>query len=74
MGLKATGSYLSRTLSYDGAEFSIARVEIDPIFGCVLQYCLQVLTNSSGLVQTAAPFACLPACPSPGTPFVSNAG
>ncbi|DBA83686.1 TPA: hypothetical protein ACH3X1_016793 [Trebouxia sp. C0004] len=33
MGLKATGSYLSRTLSYDGAEFSIARVEIDPTFG-----------------------------------------
>ena len=40
MGLKATGSYLSRTLSYDGAEFSIARVEIDPTFGCVLQGCL----------------------------------
>ena len=33
MGLKATGSYLSRTLSYDGAEFSIARVEVDPVFG-----------------------------------------
>ncbi len=33
MGLKATGSYLSRTLSYDGAEFSIARVEVDPTFG-----------------------------------------
>ena len=33
MGLKATGSYLSRTLSYDGAEFSIAKVEVDPTFG-----------------------------------------
>ena len=33
MGLKATGSYLSRTLSYDGAEFSIAKVDVDPTFG-----------------------------------------
>ena len=32
MGLKATGSYLSRTLSYHGAEFSLARVTVDPEF------------------------------------------
>lgn len=31
-GLKATGTYLSRALSYNGAEFSIAKVEIDPQF------------------------------------------
>ena len=59
MGLKATGSYLSRTLSYDGAEFSIARVEIDPTFGCVLSGVSLMHTNSSGLVQPAAPFVCL---------------
>ena len=32
MGLKATGCYLSRTLSYQGAEFNIARCTLDPIF------------------------------------------
>ena len=32
MGLKATGTYLSRTLAYTGAEFSLARVDIDPQF------------------------------------------
>jgi hypothetical protein len=32
MGLKATGTYMSRMLSYQGAEFDIARVTIDPIF------------------------------------------
>lgn len=32
MGLKATGSYLSRTLSYSGAEFNIAKEKIDPVF------------------------------------------
>ena len=32
MGLKATGCYLSRTLSYAGAEFSIARTDLDPVF------------------------------------------
>jgi P-loop containing NTP hydrolase pore-1 len=36
MGLKSTGTYLSRALSYKGAEFSIAKVEIDPQFQCVL--------------------------------------
>jgi hypothetical protein len=32
MGLKATGTYVSRMLSYQGAEFDIARVTIDPTF------------------------------------------
>lgn len=32
VGLKATGTYVSRTLSYTGAEFSLAQVEVDPIF------------------------------------------
>ncbi|KAK9808500.1 hypothetical protein WJX73_001795 [Symbiochloris irregularis] len=32
MGLKATGAYLSRTLSYSGAEFNIAKEQIDPVF------------------------------------------
>ena len=32
MGLKATGSYLARTLSYAGAEFNIAKEHIDPVF------------------------------------------
>lgn len=32
MSLKATGSYLSRTLSYEGAEFVLAYVDIDPVF------------------------------------------
>ena len=36
MGLKSTGTYLSRALSYKGAEFSIAKVDIDPQFQCVL--------------------------------------
>jgi P-loop containing NTP hydrolase pore-1 len=35
MGLKSTGTYLSRALSYKGAEFSIAKVDIDPQFQCV---------------------------------------
>ena len=34
MGLKATGTYVSRTLSYSDAEFSIANVAIDPMFMC----------------------------------------
>lgn len=33
MGLKATGSYLSRTLSYKGADFDIAKLDIAPEFG-----------------------------------------
>lgn len=33
MGLKATGSYLSRTLSYKGADFEIAKMDIAPEFG-----------------------------------------
>ena len=32
MSMKATGTYLSRTLSYEGAEFALARVAIDPVF------------------------------------------
>ncbi|KXZ54936.1 hypothetical protein GPECTOR_3g106 [Gonium pectorale] len=32
MGLKATGTYLSRTLSYKGAEFRMEQLEMDPIF------------------------------------------
>jgi hypothetical protein len=35
MGLKATGSYLSRTLSYRDAEFRLEQVEIDAPFRCV---------------------------------------
>ena len=30
--LKSTGSYLARTLSYEGAEFALAHVELDPVF------------------------------------------
>jgi P-loop containing NTP hydrolase pore-1 len=33
MGLKATGTYLSRTLAYTNAEFSIIDVDIEPRFG-----------------------------------------
>ena len=32
MGLKATGCYLSRTLSYAGAEFVLAKCDLDPVF------------------------------------------
>jgi hypothetical protein len=32
MGMKATGTYLARTLSYSGAEFKLAKVELDPVF------------------------------------------
>lgn len=32
MALKATGSYVSRTLSYSGAEFNLVNVKIDPVF------------------------------------------
>lgn len=32
MGLKATGCYMSRTLSYAGAEFQLARCDLDPVF------------------------------------------
>ena len=32
MGLKATGSYLSRALSYRGADFALAPVPIDLVF------------------------------------------
>ncbi|KAL4451948.1 hypothetical protein ABPG75_007610 [Micractinium tetrahymenae] len=32
MSLKATGSYISRTLSYAGAEFALAHVTVDPVF------------------------------------------
>ncbi len=35
MGLKATGCYLSRALSYRGADFALAPVPIDPVFRCV---------------------------------------
>ena len=30
--LQATGTYISRSLSYTGAEFAIIRVEVDPVF------------------------------------------
>ena len=29
---QATGTYISRSLSYSGAEFAIIRVEVDPVF------------------------------------------
>ena len=32
MILQATGTYISRSLSYTGAEFAIIRVEVDPVF------------------------------------------
>lgn len=32
MGLKSTGTYLARTLSYAGAEFKLAKVQLDPVF------------------------------------------
>jgi len=35
MGLKATGCYLSRALSYRGADFALAPVPIDIVFRCV---------------------------------------
>jgi hypothetical protein len=31
MGLKATGTYLSRTLSYTGAQFTMERIDIDAV-------------------------------------------
>ena len=31
-GMQATGTYISRSLSYTGAEFAIIRVEVDPVF------------------------------------------
>ena len=34
MGLKATGSYMSRALSYRGADFELATVDIDPAHAC----------------------------------------
>ena len=36
MGLKATGSYMSRALSYRGATFDLASVDIDPIHKCAM--------------------------------------
>ena len=38
MGLKATGCYLSRALSYRGADFALAPVTIDPVFRHVSGY------------------------------------
>jgi hypothetical protein len=35
-GLKATGTYVSRTLSYGGAEFRMEQLEVDPVFRCWL--------------------------------------
>lgn len=32
MGLKATGTYVSRTLSYKGAEFRLEQLDVDPVF------------------------------------------
>lgn len=32
MSMKATGCYLSRTLSYHGAEFTLSPCEMDPVF------------------------------------------
>lgn len=32
MGLKATGCYLARTLSYKGAEFQLERIKLDAEF------------------------------------------
>jgi hypothetical protein len=36
-GLKATGSYLARTLSYHGAEFTLADVQLSPQMRCEQQ-------------------------------------
>jgi hypothetical protein len=33
-GLKATGSYLARTLSYHGAEFTLADIQLSPQMRC----------------------------------------
>jgi hypothetical protein len=38
MGLKSTGTYLSRTLSYKDAEFRLEQVEIAPPFRCFVMH------------------------------------
>jgi hypothetical protein len=35
-GLKATGSYLARALSYHGAEFTLADTQLSPQMRCVV--------------------------------------
>ena len=40
MWLQATGTYISRSLSYTGAEFAIIRVEVDPVFKVRLPFAL----------------------------------
>jgi len=37
MGLKATGCYLARTLSYTGADFQMEKIHLDPSFRWVLR-------------------------------------
>jgi hypothetical protein len=32
VGLKSTGIYLARTLSYQGADFELAAVTVDPVY------------------------------------------
>lgn len=48
MGLKATGAYISRSLSYDGAEFSVAEVSMDAVMRC---HTLCLLRAHNRLVQ-----------------------
>ena len=38
--MQATGTYISRSLSYTGAEFSIIRVEVDPVFKVNVACCV----------------------------------
>lgn len=38
--MQATGTYISRSLSYTGAEFSIIRVEVDPVFKVNVSLCM----------------------------------
>ncbi len=41
--MQATGTYISRSLSYSGAEFSIIRVEVDPVFKVNIYSCMLLL-------------------------------
>lgn len=44
MGLKASGTYLSRTLSYKDAEFRLEQIDIDPAFRWAFPVCTHTLT------------------------------
>jgi hypothetical protein len=54
MGLKATGTYLSRTLSYTGAEFLMERIELDPVFKVGGRALQAVLAGPGGQGSIAA--------------------